>query len=363
MQGIERTKSEPDKLAGAALNLGVQRHIDCGAVDPEGCRKPAALSGIRVVLDQMGGRPHKGDLTGLGLGEDGRNGGRLLADAGLSLVVERSLERAHVEIDPLHSSALYARGVTDRQVGDAVSSTAPGFPSIDGTKALLTQRPFSALPPSRVTGTQQRLVGPLRPRSAPPQARLDFAGATQVFAFAGFKPITTTEGVQVVPGDTFEGILARPIEILFVPGGGEQVSEVMIDPVFVSFVREAARRAQYEVTTYWSQRENLALFPNIKVSAGYPRWVIHGNRFTGGGISSSIDLALEPTSLISGATQSMTTQLSTQYAPAPPFSSGDPSQAPPEVTAAVRQQQGDFLATIRLAVEKVVSGEPSPCEA
>lgn len=217
---------------------------------------------------------------------------------------------------------------------------------------------------------------------------LDFAGATQVFAFAGFKPIwvaptcdpiTTTEGVQVVPGDTFEGILARPIEILFVPGGGERVSEVMLDPAFVSFVREAGRRARWagsvctgafilaaaglldghEATTYWSQRENLALFPTIKVSAGYPRWVIHDNRFTGGGISSSIDLALELTSLLSGATQSMTTQLSTQYAPAPPFSSGDPSQAPPEVTAAVRQQQAKFLATIRLAVEKVVRGEPT----
>jgi ammonia channel protein AmtB len=43
---------------------------------------------------------------------------------------------------------------------------------------------------------------------------LDFAGATQVFAFAGFAPvwaaacldpITTTENVQVLPGDTFDG--------------------------------------------------------------------------------------------------------------------------------------------------------------
>jgi len=212
---------------------------------------------------------------------------------------------------------------------------------------------------------------------------LDFAGATQIFAFSGYEavwaaatldPITTTENVQVVPGCTFADAGAGPIEILFVPGGGSKVGEVMLDSGFVGFVRDAGGRARYagsvctgafpvaaaglfdghEATTYWSQRENLALFPNIRVAAGYPRWVVHGNRFSGGGISSSIDLALELVSVLAGATQSMTTQLFAQYAPGPPFASGDPSQAPPEVTAAVRQDQGDFLAVIRLAVEKVI---------
>ena len=214
---------------------------------------------------------------------------------------------------------------------------------------------------------------------------LDFAGATQVFAFAGLTPlwvaatgdpVKTTEGVCVLPSRTFDEILAEPIEILFVPGGGDDVATVMLDPVFVNFVRQAGGRARwagsvctgafllaaaglldgYEATTYWSQRENLALFPAITVAAGYPRWVIHGNRFTGGGISSSIDLALELTNLRSGPTQSMRTQLSVQYAPAPPFASGDPGQAPPEVTDAVRRSQGDFVAKIRLAAEQVITG-------
>jgi cyclohexyl-isocyanide hydratase len=212
---------------------------------------------------------------------------------------------------------------------------------------------------------------------------LDFSGATQVFAFAGFKPIwvaptcdpiKTTEGVQVLPGDTSDGVRGKPIEILFVPGGGSKVAEMMQDPVFLDFVREVGRSARYagsvctgafilaaaglldgfEATTYWSQRENLALFPNVRVAAGYPRWVIDGNRFTGGGVSSSIDLALELVSRISGPARSMAAQLDCQYAPDPPFASGDPSQAPPEVTEAVRKDQENFTKAMRHAVEKMI---------
>lgn len=212
---------------------------------------------------------------------------------------------------------------------------------------------------------------------------LDFAGATQVFGFtddfkpvwlaAKKEPIKTTEGVEVLPGGTFEDP-GGEIDVLFVPGGGEAVAKAMLDPVLVGFVREAGQSASwagsvctgafilaaaglldgYEATTYWSQRENLALFPKIKVSAGYPRWVIHGNRFSGGGVSSSIDLALELTSLIAGPTASMTAQLSIQYAPDPPYQSGDPSQAPPEVTKQVLKGQKKFTEKIRKSVEKVI---------
>jgi hypothetical protein len=58
--------------------------------------------------------------------------------------------------------------------------------------------------------------------------------------------------------------------------------------------------------------------------------------------------------MISGPTQSMSTQLSVQYAPNPPFQSGDPAQAPPEVTAAVRQGQESFTAAILAGVKAVL---------
>jgi cyclohexyl-isocyanide hydratase len=214
---------------------------------------------------------------------------------------------------------------------------------------------------------------------------LDFAGATQVFApwAGGWKPvwlapaieeIETTEGVKVMPGRCFAD--PGPIDILFVPGGGEDVGKVMQDPVYVDFVREAGRQARYagavctgafilaaaglldgcEATTYWSQHENLALFPRVTVVPGYPRWKFSGNRFTGGGVSSSIDLALELLHRIASAEKCQQAQLSVQYAPSPPFHSGDPGEAPPEITASVLAGQKDFIAAIRKATLAVIGG-------
>jgi cyclohexyl-isocyanide hydratase len=213
---------------------------------------------------------------------------------------------------------------------------------------------------------------------------LDFAGATQVFAkwAGGFNPvwlapttdpIETTEQVKVMPGRCFDD--PGPIDILFVPGGGPEVAKVMQDPIYVDFVREAGRQARYyagavctgafilaaaglldgcEATTYWSQHENLALFPNISVVPGYPRWQFSGNRFTGGGISSSIDLALELVNRLAGAEKCQQAQLSVQYAPHPPFHSGDPSEAPPAITASVLKGQQPFIKAIRDATLAVI---------
>jgi cyclohexyl-isocyanide hydratase len=215
---------------------------------------------------------------------------------------------------------------------------------------------------------------------------LDFAGATQIFSqwvAAGFQsvwlaasldPVTTSEGVQVQPSRCFDD--PGPIDILFVPGGGEDVATAMQNSVLVNFVRQAGQAARFagsvctgafivaaagllddcEATTYWSQRENLALFPHLRVAAGYPRWVFSGNRFTGGGVSSSIDLALELVDRLAGPTECQEAQLSVQYAPSPPFDSGDPATAPPEVTAAVRANQQDFIAAIRKATLAVTGG-------
>jgi cyclohexyl-isocyanide hydratase len=218
---------------------------------------------------------------------------------------------------------------------------------------------------------------------------LDFAGATQIFTLgAGYAvdwlaptldPITTTENVQVLPRVCFAD--ATPYDILFVPGGGNAVADVMQDPTYVDFVRDLGGQAGWagsvctgafllaaaglfdghQATTYWSQLPNLRLFPKIAVPAGFPRWVISDlgpgkRRFSGGGISSSLDLALELVNRINGAVASETAQLSNQYAPHPPYDAGDPSTAPPSVTEAVLADQKSFLAAIHDATCAVIGG-------
>jgi hypothetical protein len=44
-------------------------------------------------------------------------------------------------------------------------------------------------------------------------------------------PIATTENVQVLPGDTFDGVRQeKAVVTLFVPGGGPRVGEVIKTP-------------------------------------------------------------------------------------------------------------------------------------
>lgn len=223
---------------------------------------------------------------------------------------------------------------------------------------------------------------------------LDFAGATQVFApFAGGgfepvwlakekKPIPTTEGVEVLPHATLAETEA--VDILFVPGGGSKVEAVMADEEFLDELRRLAKEEEgeekwvgsvctgafivaaaglfdgLEATTYWSQLENLAGFPRVTVHQNYyPRALIdvERRRFSGGGVSSSIDLALYLVEAIRGPEIAETVQLSIQYAPGPPYHSGSPAEAPPAITESLLENQKPFLEDMRRAVEKAVGGE------
>jgi transcriptional regulator GlxA family with amidase domain len=84
---------------------------------------------------------------------------------------------------------------------------------------------------------------------------LDFAGAIQTFSSwvaavfesvwltPSLEPVTTSEGVQVQPGRCFDD--PGPIDIPFVPGGGEDVAKTMQDRAFVKFVRADLHAARF----------------------------------------------------------------------------------------------------------------------
>jgi cyclohexyl-isocyanide hydratase len=215
---------------------------------------------------------------------------------------------------------------------------------------------------------------------------LDFAGATQIFAYTtGFDvvwigedlatPIATTESVSVNPSATFAN--HPPLDIVFVPGGGDTgVGAAMQDPALMRWLDSVAGDAQWvgsvctgafilaaagqfdgcQVTTYWSARPVLAMFPALTVVPGYPRWHldVEKKRFSGGGISSSIDLALRLVEVIAGPQAAQTAQLRNQYAPQPPVHAGDPTEASPELVIQVTQGQAGFTAGLTAAVQKVL---------
>ncbi len=205
---------------------------------------------------------------------------------------------------------------------------------------------------------------------------MDFVGPSDVFAVtSGFvkpiwlaaakRPILTSEGTLVYPNYTFDEQHPH-IDILFVPGGHADgvINNAMFNNPYQTFIKQASAQADWTgsvcvgafilaaagllnnctVTTYWSQLDNLRLldkYYNIQVPMGYPRGIIDEKqkRFTGGGISSSVDLALMLLEKIKSKSLAETAQLYIQYAPEPPLHSGNPIQAPPLILKEVLQMQ------------------------
>jgi transcriptional regulator GlxA family with amidase domain len=77
----------------------------------------------------------------------------------------------------------------------------------------------------------------------------------------------------------------------------------------------------FEATTHWAFVPCLKRFPRIKVVEGHPRFVVDGNRVTGGGISSGLDEAFKLVELIAGYGVAQQVQQVMQYYPDPPVAS------------------------------------------
>lgn len=217
---------------------------------------------------------------------------------------------------------------------------------------------------------------------------VDFTGATQVFAYTkGMKVIwlsndssvNTSEGVSVLPNYNFD--YHPEIDILFIPGGSSTgVYNTMMDETYLDFIRKAAPKAKWrgsvctgafilaaagilkncEATTYWSQIPTLSLLAeklHLEVHENYyPRYILDDKHkiFTGGGISSSLDLALELVVKIKGTEAAEATQLQIQYQPAPPTNSGIPSEAPPDIVAEQTKGGLQYAKTLMPAIEKIL---------
>ena len=221
---------------------------------------------------------------------------------------------------------------------------------------------------------------------------LDFCGATQIFvqyASQGwtpvwfsdtFDPIQTSEGMSVMPQETFDGL--DKADILFVPGGGGHgVQAAMENAALLQQLQKAAQADKWigsvctgtfvlaasgvlngsTCTTHWMALDQLRRLDkacNLTVPSGFPRQHMDHKtkRFTGGGVSSSIDLALTLLRDLGSVSQANRSALMNQYAPKLPedVREGQPGKADPKIQASLENDpklQKEFLGPISAGVD------------
>jgi cyclohexyl-isocyanide hydratase len=202
-----------------------------------------------------------------------------------------------------------------------------------------------------------------------PQMPLAFLPGREVhLVWKNRDTIVSDTGVPIQPTMTFDET-PQEVEILFVPGGTMGTVAAMQDPEVLDFVASRGQRAAYvtsvctgslilgaaglldgyRATSHWSVRELLPLFGAEPVDE---RVVIDRNRMTGGGVTAGIDFGLTLLAQLAGDPYAMNTQLIIEYAPEPPFQSGTPDQAAPEVVAQARDLLAPFVAAARTASEQ-----------
>src|SRR5262249_43903948 len=104
----------------------------------------------------------------------------------------------------------------------------------------------------------------------------------------------------------------------------------------------------YRAVTHWAAMDNLSAFGAIPTKT---RVCTDRNRVTGGGVTAGIDFALTLVSMLVDRKTAEAIQLRLEYNPAPPFQSGSPDTAPPEVLATATQR----LASLKPRREEMVA--------
>ena len=193
----------------------------------------------------------------------------------------------------------------------------------------------------------------------PGYTALDFVGPQHMFASLmgakvhhiakTMKPVKSESGLTIAPTTTFARA-PRELDILFVPGGGDEVLSAMADRDLLAFLADRGSRAKwvtsvctgslvlgaagllkgYRATSHWAVRPLLADAGATPVDA---RVVRDRNRITGAGVSAGLDLGLAIVGTLRDEPYAQTVQLLAEYAPEPPYNAGSPRTAPPTVTA------------------------------
>lgn len=193
----------------------------------------------------------------------------------------------------------------------------------------------------------------------PGVTHLDFTGPHQVLVRAPDAEVIAASvgGADIeAEGLIFTGLadLARipSCHVLLVPGGFG-ATDAMLDEGFMREIRRLGAGATYVTSVctgslilaaagfltgrraacHWAWRDLLEPFGAVVSEARVER---DGNVITGGGVTAGLDFAFTLLAELAGEDYAQSVQLGLEYAPAPPFDSGRPELARPEVLARVK---------------------------
>lgn len=176
-------------------------------------------------------------------------------------------------------------------------------------------------------------------------------------------PVHDVRGLVLTPQTAFAA--APPLDVLLVPGGAG-VNAAMEDSEMISFIRQQAASAQIifsvctgafllgaagllkgrRATTHWASHHLLPMLGAVPVNE---RVVVDGNLVTAAGVTAGIDGAFRVAEKLRGEAVARTIQLYLEYAPEPPFNSGTPEAAAPELLRAAAAGLRDVI-DARLAI-------------
>jgi len=196
----------------------------------------------------------------------------------------------------------------------------------------------------------------------PKVTQLDFTGPLQVFSsvpgaqvhlvWKRIEPVASDGVMAITPTTTFAD--CPQLDVICVPGGGG-TDDMVNDEEMLAFLRKQAEGARYvtsvctgsmvlgaagllkgyRATTHWSAMDFLPAFGAIPTKT---RVCVDRNRVTGGGVTAGIDFALTLVSHLVDRRTAEAIQLRLEYNPAPPFNSGSPDTAPPEILALMKER-------------------------
>lgn len=186
--------------------------------------------------------------------------------------------------------------------------------------------------------TQLDMTGPYEVLARLPGWRAEIVARTM-------DPVRTDKGLTLLP--TLDFASAPQLDLLVVPGG-PGTDDLLLDTEAVAFVRKQGLAAKYifgictgsmllgaagllkgrRAGGHWSARDLLSQFGATPSDA---RMTVDGNLYTAGGVTSGIDMALKLAADLAGADVAQQIQLQIEYDPEPPFRSGTPFVAPPEI--------------------------------